>query len=317
MSAQSDPLASSPNDSNHRGRMRGSLFWDGPASGLHRDAGNTSSEQTGAERVRPSDVAGMVHVPGDPGVGGMDLPAQNRRDSSDERIFAVTAASHYPGIMHDEMDLRAVPEMVNTAMDREEGARRQAARPTSSSPPAELYMSDSEMTDALGDLSEIDPPAGRGDVDMETIVHRLIRNTPLGHNVSTIPPDSDDEEGNNLILDYESIVLRDMSTPSTPRDDDPDDTRKFYLDDDEDDLTDWARNYGNGSRLTEVDFDDFYRDFDCESQMPETAAPVAEDGQPAEDGNLSSDNEDAAGLDMAGNTHFPPSSVHGTSKHTA
>lgn len=241
-----------------------------------------------------------------------------RSGTSDLHISALTAVSHYPHAMDDEPSLPPVPEVVNAVMERGQVFRRGSSsdqrntQPSSSSPPTELYMSDSEMSDALGDLSAPGPYAPSSDVDMEAIVQHLIHNTAIGHSISTIEKDSDSDYDDDLVMDYESAMLRDMSTPSTPREDDPDDTRKFYLDDDDDDgYTERPQLQRSGSQLSEVDFDDFYRSFDYEesSQLTDTAFPSVQD-----DGNYTSDNEGAAGEEMndAG-IHFLASAVHGTS----
>lgn len=240
--------------------------------------------------------------------------------TSDLHVSALAAVSHYPRAMDDEPSLPPMPQVVNAVMERDRvfqrgsSSGRRNAQASSSSPPTELYMSDSEMSDALGDLSAPGPYAPSSDVDMEAIVQHLIHNTAIGHNISTIEKDSDSDYGDDLVMDYELAMLRDMSTPSTPRDADPDDTRKFYLDDDDDDgYTERPQLQWGGSQLSEVDFDDFYRSFDYESssssQLTDTAFPSVQD-----DANYTSDNEGAAGEEMndAG-IHFLASTAHGTS----
>lgn len=247
---------------------------------------------------------------------GSQSVAVNGSDPSDVHISALAAVSHYASAMDNELSLPPTPEVVNAVMERDGVIRRGSssgrrnAQPSSSSPPTELYVPDSEMSDALGDLSAPDPFETSDDVDMEAIVHHLIHTT-AGHNISTIEQDSDSDYDDNMVMDYESTMLRDMSTPSTPRDDDPDDTRKFYLDDDDDGYTECPQLRWSGSPLSDVDFDDFYRSFDYESssQMMDTAIPSAQD-----DATFSSDHEGAAG-DEANDAglHFLAATVHGTS----
>lgn len=242
----------------------------------------------------------------------------NRHGAGDAQVSAFTAVSYYPGAVDSELDFLPMSEVVNAVMEREErdpfqrgsSSGQGNAHARSSSPPPELYMSDSQMGDALGDLSAPEPePASSGDVDMETIVQQLIRNTAIGQNVSTIEPDSD--EGNNLIADYgsASAVLRDMSTPSTPRDDDPDDTRRFYLDDEDDIRYAERPNLRWGSELSDVDFDDFYRSFDDSGSHMTNAAVHSV----ADDANYASDGENGAVEEMNDDAHFLASAIQVTS----
>lgn len=232
----------------------------------------------------------------------------NRRDTSESHISAFTAVSHYPSAMDNEPSVPPVSEVVNAVMDPDEVYGRGISSNRENAPQAELYMSDAEMGDTLGDLSAPGTYEADGDVDMGAIVHHFIYN-PVGHNVSIVQ-DSDSEYGDNLVMDCDSAMLRDMSTPSTPREDDPDDTWKFYLDDDVDGYTERPQRRSE-SQLSDVDFDDFYRSFDYESvsQPTDTANPSTQDGA-----TYSPDNE-AGGGEVLNNedVHFLPSAVHGTS----
>jgi hypothetical protein len=304
----------------HRRRAAAdSPSWD--ATGSSR--GNRSSGQAvDSTRDGFSDSVEASSISGAGGLGSSGSELQNvgmtRQGASDAQISAFTAVSHYPGATDNGPNFHPMSEVVNAVMERGEPFRRGSssgqgnAHPGSSSSPAGLYMSDSEMGDALGDLSAPEPAAG-SDVDMEGIVQRLIRNTAIEQNVSTFEQDAG-ESADNLLFEYGSAMLRDMSTPSTPRDDDPDDTRRFYLDDDEGDVgyTERAQRRDWDSQLSDVDFDDFYRSFDYDSatQMMDTAAPAQDDI------HFTSDGDGALGEDLNilnDDPHFLATAVHGTS----
>lgn len=318
----SDPALSAAREFGDRSRLAtDASFYDAPGSSrvshLPQQAPDPVRDGfSGTVDVAPvldSRELDQTSAQGSQGVG-MEHSGMN-----DLHIPALTAVSYHPRAMDDELSLPQTPEVVSAVMERGQVFRRGSpsdqrnAQRSSSSPPTELYISDSEMSDALGDLSAPGPYAPSSDVDMEAIVQHLIHNTAIGHSISTIEKDSDSDYDDDLVMDYESAMLRDMSTPSTPREDDPDDTRKFYLDDDDDDdgYTERSHLQWSGSQLSEVDFDDFYRSFDYESssQLTDTAFPSVQD-----DGNYTSDNEGAAGEEMndAG-IHFLASAVHGTS----
>lgn len=250
----------------------------------------------------------------DPSVSELQNVIMNRQGDDDAGVSAFTAVSQYPSAIDNGPNLFPTSEVVNAVMEREESFHRRSSTdqqiadmgPSSST---DLYMSDSEMDDALGDLSAPEPAAG-GDVDMEAIARQLIRSSAIQRNVSTIEQDVD-EAGNDLLFEYGSAMLRDLSLPSTPREDDPDDTRKFYLDDGDDvgyaecpQFCEW------GSQVSDVDFDDFYRgfDYDSVSQMTDTPVPSGQD-----DVNLISEGEGAADEGLNDFAHIHASEIHRTS----
>lgn len=294
------------------------FYLPGTSDHRRRAATDPSCDASGPSRVNHLEPArgGFSEVVNASGSNGNDplVPelhdvGMNYQGESHMQVSAFTAVSQYPSTMDNETRFLQTSEVVNAVMERDFPQRGSSpganAQPSSSSPPAELYMSDLEMGNALGDLSVPEPYAASEDVDMEAIVQQLIRNTAMGQNVSTIEQDTDDEVGGNLIMDYDPAMLRDMSTPSTPRDDDPDDTRKFYLDDEED-VGYVDRPQIGGPQLSDVDFDDFYRGFDHDS-----ASQVTDAGAMAQE-DVYSDGE-GAGEDLTDNAHILASAVHITS----
>ncbi|KAL2000714.1 hypothetical protein VTN02DRAFT_2709 [Thermoascus thermophilus] len=99
----------------------------------------------------------------------------------------------------------------------------------------------------------------------------------LGHNFSTIPEDSEDGNDGDLFQDYDS-VLEPLNAALSEQDDDPDDTKKFYLGDEEE--IDYYKKptYQQITPLTEIDFDDFYQESDSQPML--TTTDVANPGLP-------------------------------------
>lgn len=224
------------------------------------------------------------------------------------------AVSQYPNATSNESNFLSVSEVVNAVIEREEYFRPggvhhgQAAGISSSSPPTELYMSDSEMTDALSDLGGVPLGPHGAHIGLEGLVHQLIDNVAMGENMSTISEDSEDEEAEGLFGDYEGGYEEALPNVSSLQDDDLDDTQKS---DSEDGVGgEYGEEYLNDSPsrlgptpLSEVDFDDFYRGMDqgFSSQFTEDAAVPAHD-----DHNYFSDGEDPT------DPHVAPSVVQGT-----
>ncbi|KAF9894614.1 hypothetical protein FE257_006502 [Aspergillus nanangensis] len=184
-------------------------------------------------------------------------------------------------------------------------------RPAPTSPPNELYLSDSEMTDALSDLGGVPlGPFGGGQMGMGSLVHHIMDNAATRYHISTISEDSEDDDEAGLIMDYETPMDDNRSTPLSPQDeDDLDDTHKFYSDDSvPEDYTTYPLNDEEGESLSEIDFDDFYREHGpvYDAQFTEIAPTSDHD-----DHNYFSEIEDPTIVDAV-DPHFPASVIHGT-----
>ncbi|GIK07324.1 hypothetical protein Aspvir_002986 [Aspergillus viridinutans] len=243
------------------------------------------------------------------------LTPGNDVGSSDAGISAFTAVSQYPNAFDNDSNALAVSEVVNAVIGREEYLRgegrpvRAASVGRSSSPPADLYMSDSETTDVLGHQGgvPIGPYMTGGRMAMDSI---LANDPALEHHFSAIPEESDEDDVGDLIMDYESPMPRDGFSVSD-HEEDPDDTQKFYLDHDDDyyeEHIDRPRTREATVQLADVDFNDFYRAFDYDPlPMVMEAAPTGNHG----------DHNNFPGGDAIGDVpgidaHLPASVIHGT-----
>lgn len=239
--------------------------------------------------------------------------------SSDAGISAFTAVSHYPNAFDNDSNALAVTEVVNAVIGREEYLRgegshvRAASVGYSSSPPADLYMSDSETTDALGHQGgvPIGPYMTGGRLAVDSI---LATDLGLGHTFlpSAIPEESDEDDVGDLIMDYESPMPRDAFSVSD-HEEDPDDTQKFYLDYDDDyyeEYIDRPRTREATAQLADVDFNDFYRAFEYDPlPMVMEAAPTGNH----DNHNTFPEGEVIGGVQ--GLDHLPASVIHGTSEY--
>ncbi|KAH8429843.1 WD40 repeat domain-containing protein [Aspergillus melleus] len=260
------------------------------------------------------DDPNLPSSPGPAGGGGGGVTLDGNFDTTDAGISALMAVSQYPNATSHESNFLSVSEVVNAVIEREEYFRPggvhhgPAAGISSSSPPTELYMSDSEMTDALSDLGGVPlgPPGAH--IGLEGLVHQLIDNAAMGENMSTISEDSEDEEAEGLFGDYEEPYEEALPNGPALQDDDLDDTQKSDSDDGvggeygEEYINDSPSRLGPNP-LSEVDFDDFYRGMDqgFSSQFTEDAAVPAHG-----DYNYFSDGEDPT------DPHVAPSVVQGT-----
>ncbi|PKX91075.1 WD40 repeat domain-containing protein [Aspergillus novofumigatus IBT 16806] len=243
------------------------------------------------------------------------LTPTNDMGSSDAGISAFTAVSQYPNAFDNDTNALAVTEVVNAVIGREEYLRgegrhvRAASVGRSPSPPADLYMSDSETTDVLGHQGgvPIGPYMAGGRMTMDSI---LANDPALEHHFSTIPEESDEDDVGDLIMDYESPMPRDGFSVSD-HEDDPDDTQKFYVDHDDDyyeEHIERPRTREATAQLTDVDFNDFYRAFDYDPLLVMEAAPTGNHG----DHTNFPEGEATGGLPGIDLGHLPASVIHGT-----
>ncbi|KAI9925041.1 hypothetical protein MW887_006448 [Aspergillus wentii] len=317
-----------PRDRNDR---TSNAVCDIPGSSQPRYSNDLSGQtHDSAHDTWPDEIDSYV-APGAPGSSSISVPpgvsmvAEEGMDPN-ESVSAFTAVSHYPNVVNTDSNPIAVSQVVNAVFEREHFFRHgnvhssgTAELHRSSSPPADLYISDSEMTDALADIGGVSlgTYATSGGPDLDNIYQQIVSNHATGNNISTIPEDSEIGDGGNLITDYEPSISAERSTPVSVRDDDPDDTRKFYQDNEadrrhEEDYIelDYRDHHEGMGRLSDVDIDDFYQqnsDYDSFSQSTDIPFPPGHDVH----GNYFSDSEDPA-ADFEAEAHFPSSVVHGT-----
>lgn len=269
-----------------------------------RQSRQSFSHSIHEELLSPSTIDDS-HSPSSPGPASGGVTLDDHLSTTDAGISALMAVPHYPNATSNEPNFLSVSEEVNAVIEREEFFRPDRihghfARISSSSPPTELYMSDSEMTDVLSDLGGVALHPQGAHVGLNELVQQMIGN---GANMSTISEDSEDEDAEGLFGDYEESYVQQPPNGLSMQDD----TQKS---DSEDDIGgEYGEEYINDSpsrlgptSLSDVDFDDFYRgmDQDFSSQFTEDAAAH-------DDHNYFSDADDPT------DPHIAPSVVQGTS----
>ncbi|KAA8648450.1 hypothetical protein EYZ11_008101 [Aspergillus tanneri] len=278
---------------------------DGPGIGHTRQ----SSPHPGHEEAMDTEDQ---QLPSSPGLtGGVTL--EDDLDSTASGMPSFMAVSQYPNAASSEPNFLSVSEVVNAVIEREDifhpHARNEAAPGlSSSSPPTELYISDSEMTDVVSDFGGVPLGSYGTHTAIGDLVHHLIDNATVGQTISTIPEGSEDERV-DLFVDYEPPLPEQQPNISQARDDDLDDTQRPYSDDDN--SGEYGEEYVNYSptghtheHIPDIDFDDFYRglDRDYDSQPTDDST-----GSGHVDHSSLSDEEDAAG-----DPHLAASAVQGT-----
>ncbi|CEL08423.1 hypothetical protein ASPCAL11573 [Aspergillus calidoustus] len=193
-----------------------------------------------------------------PSLGGDPAP--------DHALSAFMSVPRYPNAIHDQASI-PVSEVVNAVIESGEYSHQhrtygQSAPISEASPQADLYMSDSEMTDVLSDFGGVP----LNDYSLERVDGAGIFNpfARHAHVVSTnIAPSEATEEDStsDLVMEYDPRISRHEPISFTTTQEDDDDAQKFYLD-----------HGGNGydveshdesieenpSHLSEVDFEEFY-----------------------------------------------------------
>ncbi|KKK12614.1 hypothetical protein P175DRAFT_0489143 [Aspergillus ochraceoroseus IBT 24754] len=233
---------------------------------------------------------------------------------TDETLSAFMAVPRYPNVVNNDPFV-PVSEVVNAVIEHGDFFRphntptHEAGR--NFSPPVELYMSDSEMTDTLSELGGVSliayPPEHVG---MAELVNQFVEDAPNPY--PAISDGTEEDSVTELAMEDELDAPRSQSALSTALDDDLDDTRKFYGDHGDSEYDDTFHpppHYDNLADLSDVDFGDFYRGFN------QGYGPELSGFEPAshEDYNNFLDGEEAA-EDLVGDTHFPDSLLHGTTQ---
>ncbi|KAE8144167.1 WD40-repeat-containing domain protein [Aspergillus avenaceus] len=244
----------------------------------------------------------------------MDAAASNASET-DPGISAIMALPQSSSVAPTEPERLGVTEVVNAVMDRRVFFRRaettdEGTTQRPSSPPSDLYMSDSEMTDALSDMGGVPlGPYENGPLTMGPIVHQLIENATARQMISTISEDTEDEDTAALITDYDPPINENLPTPVSERNDMDEDAEKFYSDDDN---SDREEGHSDDSRsqtdtdVSDLDYEDFYRTIDNDLGSQTT------DLSRYEDLNIPSEGEDWNAADLTGDPMLSADIIHGT-----
>ncbi|KAI9369405.1 hypothetical protein BJX61DRAFT_545622 [Aspergillus egyptiacus] len=184
----------------------------------------------------------------------------------DDAQSALMAVPHYSDATNNGSRISA-SEVVSAVVESGDFFR-QPIGPTQGvpvsriSPPAELYMSDSEMTDVLSDLGGVALDGYQlGGMGMAELAGQLVRGSTTQDNYLEISDATDDDSATDILMEYEPRNIGDDRLSFTSLEDD-DDTRKFYLDHnaDESDIdSQHSSDDDRRSRLSGVDLADLYQ----------------------------------------------------------
>ncbi|KAL5336852.1 hypothetical protein BJX70DRAFT_400195 [Aspergillus crustosus] len=246
-------------------------------------------------------------------------PRASQSTFSDEALSAFMAVPHYPNATPSRTRI-SVSEIVNAVIEPEDFFRRQSTATQDTpdfheSPPPNLYMSDSEMTDALSDVGGVP----LDDYQMEPMgmaeyVNQFVHEAGAQDNYIGSSEDTDDDSGTDLAMEDEHHLSRREPISLTSLEDD-DDIRKFYLDNrdyDGDYDSHHASTDSGRSQISEVDLEEFYQGpgYTYDSQESGLDPPSSHEDHTS----YFSDTEDATG-DPATEPHFADSVLHGTTTH--
>ncbi|KAL4883795.1 hypothetical protein BJY04DRAFT_184425 [Aspergillus karnatakaensis] len=243
-------------------------------------------------------------VEGDFGFGA------SRSTLSDEALSAFMSVPHYPNAPINRTRI-SISEIVNAVIEpgdfyHHQSASIQETPEPHSSPLQDLYMSDSEMTDALSDIGG----APLNNYQMERMgiadyVSHFVYEASAQDNY-TAADDTEEDSGTDFLMDDEPHQPRREPISFGILEDD-DDMRKFYMDhgDSENDAdSHYVISDSSSSRLSEIDLDEFYR---TPGDTYNSQEAVFEPPSTHEDHtNSFSDTEDTTG-DPAADPHFAES----------
>jgi hypothetical protein len=230
---------------------------------------------------------------------------------SDEALSAFMSVPHYPNATTNRTRI-SVSEIVNAVIEpgdffRHQGTSSQEIPESHVSPSLDLYMSDSEMTDALSDMGGV--PLNdyqMTQLGMADYVSQFVHEASAQDNyVAT----SEDSATDIVMEDEPRISTREPISFTTLEDED--DMQKFYLDHGDNDDADpyYTSTESNRSQQSEVDLDEFYQGpgYTYDSQESGFDPPSSHEDH----ASFSSDAEDATG-DPAAEPHFADSVLLGT-----
>ncbi|KAL4861303.1 hypothetical protein BDV12DRAFT_204145 [Aspergillus spectabilis] len=245
-------------------------------------------------------------------------PRVSRGTLSDEALSAFMSVPHYPNATANRTRI-SVSEIVNAVIEpgdffRHQSTSSQEIPESHDSPSLDLYMSDSEMTDALSDMGGVPLNDYRmTQMGMADYVSQFVHEASAQDNYVATLEDTDDDSATDIVMEDEPRISgRELISFTTLENED--DMRKFYLDyGDNDDADSYhASTESSRSQESEVDLNEFYQGpgYTYDSQESGFDPPSSHEDH----ASFSSDAEDATG-DPAAEPHFADSVLHGTTTH--
>lgn len=274
-----------------------------------------------------SDAANLIerHRLEQPTGDGFDtISSSFQNPYSGEALPAFMSVPHYPDATNNRTSI-PVSEIVNAVIEPGDFFRHQTTSSgleipgTHTSPPMELYMSDSEMTDALSEVGgvplddyQMNQMGSTGFVNQFAYDAGSLRDY-IGASEGT-----DEDSETDLDMEPQPPYTSQREPISFATLEDEDDTRKFYLDggdgSDYDADSHHTSDDDGRSHVSEVDLDDFYRPPDYTYVSQESGVDPSSSYE--EHANSFSDLEDVNG-DPAADPHFVDSVIHGTSMYSS
>lgn len=299
-------------------QTRPSLVSDHPSSSPH-SSNETYSLGAGFDLIRAA-VASMNANPAsfpsrssDGSAVATTPPEQENQPQNHMEMSGVLPTVDYSEDIEDVTGPSSTSSVASSPSDDGEGFHHGimdsfAALDTAPFPSWQGYSSVSEMNEVQESREGTFLPGytTTDHMQLQAIVHQLFQSSGIGHNVSTIPEDSEDGNDGDLFQDYDPI-MEPLKIALSEHDDDPDDTKKFYLGDEEEIGYYNKSTYQQITPLTEIDFDDFYQESDSQPMLPTTdvANPGLPAGQEEHDYVDEDSNDEGFGADHFHGTSMP------------
>ncbi|KAL2837068.1 hypothetical protein BJY01DRAFT_251673 [Aspergillus pseudoustus] len=192
-----------------------------------------------------------------PSLGGDPAP--------DHALSAFMAVPHYPNATSNPASI-SVTEVVNAVIDSGDRPYQhrtygQSAPIFEASPQPDLYMSDSEMTDALSEFGGVPlndyPLEHMGRTRVNQFAHHV---NAVNDNIA-VSEATEEDSTTDSAMEYEPRISRHDPISFATTEDDDESTRKFYLDQGDSDYDIASRDDSideHPSQLSEIDYGGFY-----------------------------------------------------------
>ncbi|OJI97906.1 hypothetical protein ASPVEDRAFT_123502 [Aspergillus versicolor CBS 583.65] len=236
-----------------------------------------------------------------------------------EALSAFMSVPHYPDATNSRTSI-PVSEIVNAVIEpgnffpHQRTSSSQDIPGSQISPPMDLYMSDSEMTDALSEAGGVPLHDYQMDqIGSTGLVNQFVYGAGSLRDYIGASEGTEEDSGTDFVMEPEPPYTSQREPVPFTTLEDEDDTRKFYLDGGDDSDYDADPHHTSDddghSHASEVDLDDFYRPPDYTYGSQESGVDPSSSYE--EHANSFSDLEDVNG-DPTADPHFADSVIHGT-----
>lgn len=273
-----------------------------------------------------SDAANLLerHRPEQSTEDGFDrISSSLHNPYAGEALSAFMSVPHYPDATNNRTSI-PVSEIVNAVIEpgdffpHQRTSSSQDISGSHISPPMDLYMSDSEMTDALSEVGGVPLHDYQMDQMGSTgFANQFVYGADSLRGYIGASEGTEEDSGTDFVMEPEPPYTSQREPIPFTTLEDEDDTRKFYLDGGDDSDYDADPHHTSDddghSHVSEVDLDDFYRPPDYTYGSQESGVDPSSSYE--EHANSFSDLEDVNG-DPTADPHFADSVIHGTSMYS-